>query len=138
MYKRAERVGEKQRAEHERRIRPGTAADRRAEMTSAVYISLLVVVLATGYLCKPLSGGMALERSGKYPSTFGGGSLSRRGAPSPAEELISRLLPQIQGGLLDQPDRYQLRDVLHQMHDRDYTGWMDFGRRSVEDYELDS
>ncbi|XP_067825288.1 cholecystokinin-like [Heptranchias perlo] len=112
-------------------------------MTNTVYISVLVVVLATGCLSKPLSGphsdgGIILERAGKHPSGNGAGSLSRRTASLRAEELISRLLPQIQEGLLTQADRYQLRDVLHQMHDRDYTGWMDFGRRSIEDYELDS
>ncbi|XP_051894827.1 cholecystokinin-like [Pristis pectinata] len=113
-------------------------------MANTGYISLLVVVLATGCLSKPLSGphnsgGAVLERSGKYPSAIGAGSLGRRAASLRVEELISRLMPQIQeAGLLDQADRYQLRDVLHQMNDRDYTGWMDFGRRSVEDYELDS
>ncbi|GCB76600.1 cholecystokinin-like [Scyliorhinus torazame] len=113
-------------------------------MTNTVYISVLVVVLATGCLAKPLSGphnngGIILERTGKYPSGNGAGPLGRRAAPLRAEDLASRLLPQIQEvGLLNQADRYQLRDVLHQMHDRDYTGWMDFGRRSIEEYELDS
>uniref|UniRef100_UPI00398E48AF gastrin/cholecystokinin-like peptide n=1 Tax=Pristiophorus japonicus TaxID=55135 RepID=UPI00398E48AF len=113
-------------------------------MTNTVYISLLVVVLAMACLSKPLSGprnngGMIVERSGQHPSGSGAVLLGRRAVSGRAEELISRLLPQIQeAGLLNQADRYQLRDVLHQMHDRDYTGWMDFGRRSVEEYELDS
>ncbi|XP_078080391.1 cholecystokinin-like [Mustelus asterias] len=113
-------------------------------MTNTMYISVLVVVLATGCLSKPLSGphhngGITLERTGKYPSGNGAGPLGRRAAPLRAEDLISRLLPQIQeAGILNQADRYQLRDVLHQMHDRDYTGWMDFGKRSIEEYDLDS
>ncbi|XP_055512694.1 gastrin/cholecystokinin-like peptide [Leucoraja erinacea] len=114
-------------------------------MTNTVCISLLVVVLAIGCLSTPLSGprsGSALlrERGGKSPSAAGPGSLGRRAATLRTDELVSRLLPQIQeAALLEQADRYQLRDVLHQMHDRDYTGWMDFGRRSVdEEYDLDS
>ncbi|XP_020381851.2 cholecystokinin-like [Rhincodon typus] len=113
-------------------------------MTNTVYISVLVVILATGSLSKPLSdphnnGGIILERTGKYLSGNGAVSLDRRAAALKADDLISKLLPQIQeAGLLNQADRYQLRDVLHQMHDRDYAGWMDFGKRSIEEYEMDS
>ncbi|XP_078280965.1 gastrin/cholecystokinin-like peptide [Rhinoraja longicauda] len=114
-------------------------------MTNTACISLLVVVLATGCLSTPLSaprsGSVLLREGGETPhSAAGSGSLGRRAATLRGDELISRLLPQIQeAALMEQADRYQLRDVLHQMHDRDYTGWMDFGRRSVEEeYDLDS
>ncbi|XP_072417295.1 cholecystokinin-like [Chiloscyllium punctatum] len=113
-------------------------------MTHTVYISVLVVILATGCLSKPLSGphnngGIILERTAKYLSGNGAVSLERKAAALKADDLISKLLSQIQeAGSLNHADRYQVRDVLHQMHDRDYAGWMDFGRRSVEEYEMDS
>ncbi|XP_062893462.1 cholecystokinin-like [Mobula hypostoma] len=114
-------------------------------MANTAYVSLLVVVLATGCLSKALSdphsdgGAGVLDLSGKHPSTFRAGSLGRRAPSLRVDGLISRLMPQIQqAGLSHRANHYQLRDLLHQMKDRDYTGWMDFGRRSAEDYEVDS
>nr|NP_001280088.1 uncharacterized protein LOC103173862 precursor [Callorhinchus milii]AFK10983.1 gastrin [Callorhinchus milii] len=109
-------------------------------MSSTLGVSVLLVGLAAVCLAKPLSlpqgrGGLTLEHNGKNPSA---NEAAGRARSLTAEQLISRFLPQLQEGLSNKEDHYQLRDVLHQMRDRDYTGWMDFGRRSVEEYELDS
>ncbi|XP_008940732.1 PREDICTED: cholecystokinin, partial [Merops nubicus] len=34
--------------------------------------------------------------------------------------------------------RVQSIDPTHRINDRDYMGWMDFGRRSAEEYEYSS
>jgi len=35
-------------------------------------------------------------------------------------------------------NRVQTIDPTHRINDRDYMGWMDFGRRSAEEYEYSS
>lgn len=35
-------------------------------------------------------------------------------------------------------NRVQSIDPTHRINDRDYMGWMDFGRRSAEEYEYSS
>ncbi|NXJ78682.1 CCKN protein, partial [Trogon melanurus] len=35
-------------------------------------------------------------------------------------------------------NRVQSFDPTHRINDRDYMGWMDFGRRSAEEYEYSS
>lgn len=50
----------------------------------------------------------------------------------------SSLLPAAPSGRMSVLKSLQSLDPSHRISDRDYTGWMDFGRRSAEDYEYPS
>ncbi|GCC29582.1 cholecystokinin-like [Chiloscyllium punctatum] len=53
--------------------------------------------------------------------------------------LLTQYLQQIRKGSLDRGtlvgSKLQNLDPSHRISDRDYVGWMDFGRRSAEEYE---
>lgn len=51
---------------------------------------------------------------------------------------LSSLLPTAPSGRMSVLKNLQSLDPSHRISDRDYMGWMDFGRRSVEDYEYPS
>ncbi|XP_037532357.1 cholecystokinin [Nematolebias whitei] len=57
-------------------------------------------------------------------------------APSSLNQLLARLLPR-KGSSSQSRSSLSSRAVApnHRIKDRDYLGWMDFGRRSAEEYE---
>ncbi|XP_017265390.1 cholecystokinin [Kryptolebias marmoratus] len=57
-------------------------------------------------------------------------------APSSLSQLLARLLPR-KGSSFQSRSSLSSRAVApsHRIKDRDYLGWMDFGRRSAEEYE---
>ncbi|XP_067853742.1 cholecystokinin-like [Heptranchias perlo] len=56
--------------------------------------------------------------------------------------LLTRYLQQVRKGSLGRSTlvgtKLQNQDPSHRITDRDYMGWMDFGRRSAEEYEYSS
>ncbi|XP_075071466.1 gastrin [Mixophyes fleayi] len=105
------------------------------EMDRKVCVSVLLAILATASLCRPMtemeSAIYGPQRKRSSPS-----EVSRRdllaSLTHEQKQLMSQLLPQM---LADMPN---VEGHLHPMHDRDYAGWMDFGRRSSEDQVADS
>lgn len=56
-----------------------------------------------------------------------------------SKALVSFLsLPAAPSGRVSVLKNLQSLDPSHRISDRDYMGWMDFGRRSAEDYEYPS
>lgn len=55
-----------------------------------------------------------------------------------SKALLSSLLPTAPSGRMSILKNLQNLDPSHRISDRDYMGWMDFGRRSAEDYEYPS
>ncbi|XP_041087261.1 gastrin/cholecystokinin-like peptide [Polyodon spathula] len=50
-------------------------------------------------------------------------------------QFMSKYIPQVLAELSNQ-EGYRSADSVHPIIDRDYAGWMDFGRRSTEDVEF--
>ncbi|KAG8446694.1 hypothetical protein GDO86_014229 [Hymenochirus boettgeri] len=91
------------------------------------YISMLLAILATSSLCRPM---MKLETTHhtsvrKTPNIS---ELSRRdlfaSLTHDQKQLMSQLLPQFYAERSNGKENLQ---------ESDYGGWMDFGRRSLED-----
>ncbi|XP_069809476.1 gastrin/cholecystokinin-like peptide [Dendropsophus ebraccatus] len=102
-------------------------------MDSKVCVSILLAMLATAALCKPMtelqSAGYGLQKKNS--------EISRRDllaslTHEQRQLMMSKLLPQLLAEISSAEGH------LHPMHDRDYAGWMDFGRRSLEDQVPDS
>ncbi|XP_076986512.1 cholecystokinin [Tamandua tetradactyla] len=115
-------------------------------MNSGVCLCVLMVILAVGALAQPAPRAdpvgpgappaeevlrrplKAVQRTDGEPRAHLNTLLARyiqqaRKAPSSRMSVIKSL---------------QGLDPSHRISDRDYMGWMDFGRRSVEDYEYPS
>ncbi|EPY83662.1 cholecystokinin [Camelus ferus] len=115
-------------------------------MNSGLCLCVLMAVLAAGALAKPVppadpTGSRAQQEEGaprrqlravqrvdEEPRAHLGALLARyiqqaRKAPSGRMSVIKNL---------------QNLDPSHRISDRDYMGWMDFGRRSAEEYEYAS
>ncbi|XP_014826355.1 PREDICTED: cholecystokinin-like [Poecilia mexicana] len=94
----------------------------------------------TNSLHAPLSSRTRQVRSAPAPPSdrFAHYSQLRENAEAPnsLSQLLARLVPRKGSG-------FQIRSSLssralapsHRIEDRDYLGWMDFGRRSAEEYE---
>ncbi|KAM5136004.1 gastrin [Mantella aurantiaca] len=98
-------------------------------MDKKVCVSILLAMLATAALCRPMteleSARAGAQRKNSFPA------LSRRDllaslSHEQKQMIMSQLLPQLLAELSNAEDH------LHPMRDRDYAGWMDFGRRSSE------
>ncbi|KAM4622540.1 gastrin/cholecystokinin-like peptide [Discoglossus pictus] len=102
-------------------------------MHRQVCITILVAMLATTTLCRPMTD-LASERHQTLKKSPAAPQMSRRDllATLPHDQLMSQLLSQLNAELSNAEQH------LHPMHDRDYNGWMDFGRRSSEDALQDS
>ncbi|XP_025070301.1 gastrin/cholecystokinin-like peptide [Alligator sinensis] len=114
-------------------------------MKGKVYMCLLLAILVTACLSRATSDARQL---GSAPDTNG---MPHRSSPAHAKlvrrdwlaslsqdqkHLISKFLPHIYGAELANQENYWHEDDA--LHDHDYPGWMDFGRRSIEDLEGDS
>ncbi|KAM9309207.1 cholecystokinin [Pholidichthys leucotaenia] len=98
--------------------------------------------LVTDHIQPPLPNRTRQVRSAPAPSSVHLSNYNRpqedTDAPGSLNELLARLLSR-------KGDHYQTRSSLtsrasglapvHRIKDRDYLGWMDFGRRSAEEYE---
>ncbi|NWH98172.1 CCKN protein, partial [Tichodroma muraria] len=87
------------------------------------------------------------QRHSRAPSSAGSlKSLPRLDASSDPRAnigaLLARYLQQARKGSTGRfsvmGNRVQSIDPTHRINDRDYMGWMDFGRRSAEEYEYSS
>ncbi|KAE8574745.1 hypothetical protein XENTR_v10003559 [Xenopus tropicalis] len=96
------------------------------------YISVLLAVLATASLCRPMADVESSHHGSprKSPVTS---ELNRRDLMASLShdqrQLISQLLPHLYAELSNGEAHFL------PVQDRDYAGWMDFGRRSLEEPE---
>ncbi|XP_068119127.1 gastrin/cholecystokinin-like peptide [Hyperolius riggenbachi] len=100
-------------------------------MDMKVCVSILLAILATAALCKPMteleSSRHELQRKSSIPSEVSRRDLLASLSHEQKQLLMSQLLPHLLAEISNGEGH------LHPMHDRDYAGWMDFGRRSSED-----
>uniref|UniRef100_A0A2K5YNR0 Cholecystokinin n=1 Tax=Mandrillus leucophaeus TaxID=9568 RepID=A0A2K5YNR0_MANLE len=119
-------------------------------MNSGVRLCVLMAVLAAGALTQPVpplrsqGSGMPgdLHRAEEAPrrqlravQRTDGESRAHLGA------LLARYIQQARkapSGRMSIIKNLQNLDPSHRISDRDYMGWMDFGRRSAEEYEYPS
>ncbi|XP_053554763.1 gastrin/cholecystokinin-like peptide [Bombina bombina] len=105
------------------------------DMNRKLCISVFVAMLATASLCRPMSD-VESTRQEPLRKLLATSGLQRRdllaSLSHDQRHMMSQLLPQLYAELSNSEDH------LHPMHDRDYNGWMDFGRRSSENPALDS
>ncbi|XP_041432444.1 gastrin/cholecystokinin-like peptide isoform X1 [Xenopus laevis] len=104
-----------------------------AAMHNKCYMSVLLAVLAAISLCRPMTD-LQSAHDGSPRKTPGTSSeLSRRdllaSLSHEQRQLISQLLPHLYTDLSNSQTHF------HPVQDRDYAGWMDFGRRSLEEPE---
>ncbi|XP_040850871.1 cholecystokinin [Ochotona curzoniae] len=116
-------------------------------MNSSVSLYVLMAVLAASMLTQavppddPASSGV--QRAEEAPrrhvravqKTDAGESRAHLGA------LLARYIQQARrapAGRISAIKNLQSLDPSHRISDRDYMGWMDFGRRSAEEYEYPS
>ncbi|XP_056404754.1 gastrin/cholecystokinin-like peptide [Hyla sarda] len=106
------------------------------EMDRKVCVTVLLAILATAALCKPLtelqSAQYGLQKKSAFPSEVSRRDLLASLSHEQRQLMMSQLLPQLLAEISNAEGH------LHPMHDRDYAGWMDFGRRSSEDQVPDS
>ncbi|KAM4032765.1 gastrin [Anomaloglossus baeobatrachus] len=103
-------------------------------MDRKVCVTILLAILATAALCRPMTE-LQSARHGPQKSTFPSDVNKRDLLASLSHEqkqlMMSQLLPQLLAEISNAEGH------LHPMHDRDYAGWMDFGRRSAEEQVLE-
>ncbi|XP_036287902.1 cholecystokinin [Pipistrellus kuhlii] len=116
-------------------------------MKSGVCLCVLLAALAAGTLAQPV-----LPAEPEGPGAQRGEEAPRRqlravprgdGEPPAAHlgALLARYIQQARkapSGRMSMMKNLQSRDPTHRISDRDYMGWMDFGRRSAEEYEYPS
>ncbi|XP_077446762.1 cholecystokinin-like [Stigmatopora argus] len=124
------------------------------KMSTGLSACLVLVVLCTSSWGLPFPSRLG-ERERRSPSeeahALGEPHLRhRRSAPqlqalTPSQEdadlseLLARLMSSRKGGSVRRNSPVNGRNgVGHRIADRDYTGWMDFGRRSADEYEYSS
>ncbi|KAF6714397.1 Cholecystokinin [Oryzias melastigma] len=124
-------------------------------MNVGIFVCVILAALFTGSLTLP-SKSMRTERKAlvteSLPVPLTNHTRQARSAPAPpsgqynqlqgepAQNSLSQLLARL---LSRKSSSLQTRSSLtsraaapsHRIKDRDYLGWMDFGRRSVEEYE---
>uniref|UniRef100_A0A8C3X322 Cholecystokinin n=1 Tax=Catagonus wagneri TaxID=51154 RepID=A0A8C3X322_9CETA len=113
-------------------------------MNRGMCLCVLMAVLAAGTLAQPVppadpAGPRAPEeahrRQLRAVPKVDGGSRAHLGA------LLARYIQQARkapSGRVSMIKNLQSLDPSHRISDRDYMGWMDFGRRSAEEYEYTS
>ncbi|XP_069329589.1 cholecystokinin [Eulemur rufifrons] len=115
-------------------------------MNRGVCLCVLMAVLAAGALTQPVSpadpAGSGVPRAEEAPrrqlrsvQRTDGESRAHLGA------LLARYIQQARkapSGRMSVVKNLQSLDPSHRISDRDYMGWMDFGRRSAEEYEYPS
>ncbi|XP_021063615.1 cholecystokinin [Mus pahari] len=115
-------------------------------MKSGVCLCVVMAVLVAGALAQPVVPAEAMDpveqRTEEAPRRqlravprTDGESRARLGA------LLARYIQQVRkapSGRMSVLKNLQSLDPSHRISDRDYMGWMDFGRRSAEDYEYPS
>ncbi|XP_053309675.1 gastrin [Spea bombifrons] len=103
-------------------------------MDNKVCVSVLLAILATACVCRPMAEVESSRHSAARKTPVS--EISRRdllaSMSHEQKQLMSQLFPQLFAELA------AVEGHLHPMHDRDYAGWMDFGRRSSEDPISDS
>ncbi|XP_063819612.1 gastrin/cholecystokinin-like peptide [Pseudophryne corroboree] len=99
-------------------------------MDRKLCVSVLLAMLAIATLCRPMTDLESARHSPQRKSSFPS-EVSRRdllaSMTHEQKQLISQLLPQLLAEMSNAEGH------LHPVHDRDYAGWMDFGRRSAEE-----
>ncbi|KAL0593544.1 Cholecystokinin [Plecturocebus cupreus] len=115
-------------------------------MNRGVGLCVLMAVLVAGALTQPVPpgepAGSRLQRAEEAPrrqlravQRTDGESRAHLGA------LLARYIQQARkapSGRMSVVKNLQNLDPSHRISDRDYMGWMDFGRRSAEEYEYPS
>ncbi|KAM9296728.1 gastrin/cholecystokinin-like peptide [Gastrophryne carolinensis] len=101
------------------------------EEMEKVCVSILLAMLVTAAICKPMTELESGRHGGQKKSSFTP-EVSRRDllaslTHEQRQLIMSQLLPQLISEMSNAEEHLQ------PMHDRDYAGWMDFGRRSTED-----
>ncbi|OCT59856.1 gastrin/cholecystokinin-like peptide [Xenopus laevis] len=102
-------------------------------MHNKLYTIVLLVVLTTATLCRPMTDLESRSHGGSPRKTPGTSELSRRdllaSLSHEQKQLISQIFPHLYTDLINSEAHF------HPVQDRDYAGWMDFGRRSLEEPE---
>ncbi|XP_075701671.1 LOW QUALITY PROTEIN: gastrin [Rhinoderma darwinii] len=105
------------------------------EMDRKVCVSILLAMLATAALCRPMTELQSARygpQKNLFPSEVNKRDLLASLSHEQKQRIMSQLVPQLLAEISNAEGH------LHPMHDRDYAGWMDFGRRSSEDQVPDS
>ncbi|XP_033913081.2 gastrin/cholecystokinin-like peptide [Acipenser ruthenus] len=113
---------------------------------SCVKVSVLVTVLALAVcVARPLSesrseAGAALAQRNPQREKALAARIVRRdwmgSLTADQRQFMSKYIPHVLAELSNQ-EGYGPADSVHPIIDRDYAGWMDFGRRNTEDVEFD-
>ncbi|XP_077316057.1 gastrin/cholecystokinin-like peptide [Lithobates pipiens] len=98
-------------------------------MDKKICVSILLAMLAIAALCRPMTELESARHGAQRKNSIS--EVSRRDllaslTHEQKQLIMSQLLPQLLSELSNAEDH------LHPMRDRDYAGWMDFGRRSSE------
>ncbi|XP_034340166.1 cholecystokinin [Arvicanthis niloticus] len=115
-------------------------------MKSGVCLCVVMAVLAAGALAQPVVPAEATDsveqRAEETPRRQLRAVLRTDGEPrARLGALLARYIQQVRkapSGRMSVLKNLQNLDPSHRISDRDYMGWMDFGRRSAEDYEYPS
>ncbi|KAM8758345.1 cholecystokinin [Rhynchonycteris naso] len=115
-------------------------------MNSGVCLCVLVAALAAGALAQPVPPsdpeGPGAQRDEEAPRRQLRAVQSMDGEPrAHLGALLARYIQQARkapSSRVSMMKNLQSRDPSHRISDRDYMGWMDFGRRSAEEYEYPS
>ncbi|XP_019583104.1 cholecystokinin [Rhinolophus sinicus] len=115
-------------------------------MNSGVRLCVLMAVLAAGALAQPVPPadleGPGAQREEEAPRRQLRAAQRMDGEPRAyLGALLTRYIQHARkapSGRLSMVKNLHNLDPSHRISDRDYMGWMDFGRRSVDDYEYPS
>ncbi|XP_016018765.1 cholecystokinin [Rousettus aegyptiacus] len=115
-------------------------------MNSGVCLCVLMAVLAAGALAQPVSPadleGPGAQREKEAPRRQLRAVHRMDGEPrAHLGALLARYIQQARkapSSRMSAMKNLQGLDPSHRISDRDYMGWMDFGRRSAEEYEYPS
>uniref|UniRef100_A0A8C5Q9V3 Gastrin/cholecystokinin peptide hormone domain-containing protein n=1 Tax=Leptobrachium leishanense TaxID=445787 RepID=A0A8C5Q9V3_9ANUR len=104
------------------------------DMDRKVCVSVLLAMIVSASISRPMTEVGSARHGALKKSTFSG--ISRRDLMASLShdqrKMMSQLLPELYAELSTAESHFQ------PMQDRDYAGWMDFGRRSSEDFNSDS
>ncbi|CAD7673326.1 cholecystokinin [Vulpes vulpes] len=114
-------------------------------MNGGVCLCVLLAVLAAGALAQPVPAdpaGPGAQREDEAPRRQLRAVQKVDGEPrAHLGALLARYIQQARkapSGRMSVIKNLQNLDPSHRISDRDYMGWMDFGRRSAEEYEYPS
>ncbi|KAK2507688.1 hypothetical protein MC885_002803 [Smutsia gigantea] len=115
-------------------------------MNGGVCLCVLIAVLAAGSLAQPApledAAGRGAQREEEASRRQPRAVQRVDGEPrAPLGALLARYIQQARkapSGRMSLIKNLQNLDPSHRISDRDYMGWMDFGRRSAEEYEYPS